>query len=66
MGFPAESFCMSCHRTVKSDSLHIARLAAVKDRDLITKAISHKMPACIACHAAQKARNDCAVCHEER
>jgi len=106
MGFPAESFCMSCHRAVKADSPHIAKLAAaakdkqplpwvrvyqlppniyfshrvhtqagatcetchgpVKDRDLITKEISHKMPACIACHAAQKARNDCAACHEER
>lgn len=81
MGFPAESFCLSCHRTVKSDSPHIAKLAAaakdktplpwvriyqippnvyfshrvhtqagatcetchgpVKDRDLITKEISH-------------------------
>jgi Fe-S cluster assembly scaffold protein SufB len=28
MGFPASSFCMSCHASVKKDSPHIARLAA--------------------------------------
>jgi c(7)-type cytochrome triheme protein len=28
MGFPAESFCMSCHQTVKADSPHIQKLAA--------------------------------------
>lgn len=28
MGFPAESFCMSCHRTVKTGSPDIQKLAA--------------------------------------
>ncbi|MDZ7638541.1 MAG: cytochrome c3 family protein [Bryobacterales bacterium] len=28
MRFPAESFCMGCHRTVKADSPHIQKLAA--------------------------------------
>ena len=28
MGFPAESFCMSCHQVIKADSPHIAKLAA--------------------------------------
>jgi c(7)-type cytochrome triheme protein len=28
MGFPAESLCMSCHRTIKADSLSIRKLAA--------------------------------------
>ena len=28
MGFPAESFCMSCHQGVKADSPHIEKLAA--------------------------------------
>ncbi|MGJ5820607.1 cytochrome c3 family protein [Paludibaculum fermentans] len=28
MGFPAETFCMSCHRSVKADSPHIQKLAA--------------------------------------
>ena len=28
MGFPAESLCMSCHRTTKVESPHIQKLAA--------------------------------------
>jgi c(7)-type cytochrome triheme protein len=28
MGFPAESFCMSCHEAVKADSPHIEKVAA--------------------------------------
>ena len=28
MGFPAESFCMSCHQAVKEDSPHIEKVAA--------------------------------------
>ena len=28
MGFPAESFCMSCHQAIKTDSPHIQKLAA--------------------------------------
>jgi len=28
MGFPAESFCMSCHQAVKVDSPHIQKVAA--------------------------------------
>lgn len=28
MGFPAETFCMGCHRAVKTDSPHIQKLAA--------------------------------------
>ena len=28
MGFPAESFCMSCHQAIKADSPHIEKLAA--------------------------------------
>ena len=28
MGFPAESFCMSCHQAIKTDSPHIQQLAA--------------------------------------
>ncbi|HZO54105.1 MAG TPA: cytochrome c3 family protein [Bryobacteraceae bacterium] len=28
MGLPAESFCMSCHQTVKADSPHIQKVAA--------------------------------------
>jgi c(7)-type cytochrome triheme protein len=28
MGFPAETFCMSCHQTVNADSPHIEKVAA--------------------------------------
>jgi hypothetical protein len=28
MGFPASSYCMSCHQTVKKESPHIAKIAA--------------------------------------
>src|SRR5688572_6577562 len=28
MGFPASSFCMSCHASVKQESPHIAKIAA--------------------------------------
>lgn len=38
----------------------------VRERDLITKEVIHNMSSCMACHAASKARNDCAACHEER
>ena len=106
MGFPSESFCMGCHRAVKTDSPHIQKLAAaardkkpiewarvyrlapnvyfshrvhtkagvtcetchgpVRDRDVITKEVTHNMKSCMACHAEKKAPNGCATCHEER
>jgi hypothetical protein len=106
MGFPAESFCMTCHQAVKADSPHIEKVAAaarekkpipwvrvyqlptyvyfshrvhtaagatcvtchgpVRERDRITKEVSHNMRSCMACHAATKARSDCMTCHEER
>jgi len=106
MGFPAESFCMGCHQSIKADSPHIEKLAAaardqkpmpwvriyrlppriyfshrvhtaagttcetchgpVRERDVMTGEIRHDMKACMACHAATKARNDCAACHEDR
>ena len=28
MGFPADSFCMSCHQAIKTESTHIRKLAA--------------------------------------
>jgi c(7)-type cytochrome triheme protein len=105
MGFPQESFCMTCHQAIKADSPHIAKLAAaardqkpmpwvriyqlppriyfshrvhttagttcetchgpVRDRDVMSREVSYDMKSCMACHAAMKARNDCAACHEE-
>ena len=49
----AGATCETCH-------------GPVRERDVITKEISHNMRSCMACHAATKARNDCATCHEER
>jgi hypothetical protein len=83
MGFPAESFCMSCHQKVRiyrlptyvyfSHRVHTEAGATcetchgrVRERDVITKEVSHDMRSCMACHAATKARNDCTTCHEER
>jgi len=37
----------------------------VRERDVMTREVPHTMKACMACHAATKARNDCAACHEE-
>src|SRR5678816_2416526 len=31
MGFPAEGFCMGCHRVTKADSPHIEKLAAAAE-----------------------------------
>lgn len=31
MGLPAESFCMSCHQAIKTDSPHIQKLAAAAE-----------------------------------
>jgi hypothetical protein len=31
MGFPADSFCMGCHRLIKADSPHIQKLAAAAE-----------------------------------
>jgi len=106
MGFPAASFCMGCHQSVKADSPHILKLAAaasenkpipwvrvyrlptyvffshrvhtkagatceachgpVRERDVITREVTHDMRSCIACHATRNARRDCVACHEER
>ena len=32
MGYPAESFCMSCHKVVKAESPHIRKLAAAAEQ----------------------------------
>jgi c(7)-type cytochrome triheme protein len=45
MGFPAESFCMSCHRAVKADSPHIQKLAAAaKEKKPITWVRVYQLP----------------------
>jgi c(7)-type cytochrome triheme protein len=49
----AGTTCETCH-------------GPVAERDRISKEVAHNMRSCMACHAATKARNDCATCHEER
>jgi len=106
MGFPAASFCMTCHQTVKADSPHIQKVVVaakdnkpipwvrvyriptfvyfshrvhteagatcetchgqVREREVITREVTHDMRSCIACHSAKKARAECTTCHEER
>jgi c(7)-type cytochrome triheme protein len=49
----AGTTCETCH-------------GPVRERDVITKEVVHKMDSCMACHTAKKARNECTTCHEER
>jgi hypothetical protein len=36
----------------------------VEKRDVLMKEVSTSMTACMSCHAARGARNDCSACHE--
>jgi c(7)-type cytochrome triheme protein len=38
----------------------------VRERDVITREVTHDMRSCMACHAATNARRECTTCHEER
>ena len=49
----AGATCETCH-------------GPVRERDVMTREVVHDMKTCMACHAATKARNDCAACHEQR
>ena len=49
----AGTTCETCH-------------GPVRERDVISQEVRHDMRSCMACHAAQKAREDCKACHEER
>jgi len=49
----AGTTCETCH-------------GPVRDRDVMSREVSYDMKSCMACHAAMKARNDCAACHEDR
>lgn len=105
--FPATSLCMNCHRAIKTDSPHIAKLAAhhsegkklpwvrvyripdyvffnhqrhnavdgvtcetchgpVATRDMLRREKDLGMQACMECHRANNAKNECTFCHEQR
>ena len=49
----AGTACETCH-------------GPVRERDVITKEVSHNMQSCVACHTAKSARSGCTTCHEER
>jgi c(7)-type cytochrome triheme protein len=49
----AGTACETCH-------------GPVRERDVMTAEVKHDMKSCMVCHAATKARNDCAACHEDR
>jgi hypothetical protein len=43
--------CVTCH-------------GPVQERDVLAKEVSTSMIACMNCHAARKASNDCVLCHQ--
>lgn len=66
MGFPAESFCMSCHQVIKADSPHIAKLAAAaRDKKPIPWVRVYQLPKYVyfshRVHTA--AGTSCETCH---
>ena len=66
MGFPAESFCMTCHQAVKVESPHIQKLAAAaKDKQALPWARVYKIPAFVffSHKVHTKAGATCETCH---
>jgi c(7)-type cytochrome triheme protein len=66
MGFPAESFCMSCHKAVKTDSPHIQQVAAAaRDKKPLPWVRVYRLPSYVyfshRVHAAAGAT--CDACH---
>jgi hypothetical protein len=73
MGFPAESLCMGCHRTVKADSAEIRKVAeAAKEKKPVAWVRVYRLPAyvyfshrvhgegsvqCERCHGAVRERD---------
>jgi c(7)-type cytochrome triheme protein len=73
MGFPATSFCMSCHQTVKAESPHIQKMAAIaKEKQPIPWVRVYRIPnyvyfshrvhtaagaTCEACHGPVRERD---------
>ncbi len=66
MGLPAESFCMSCHQTVKADSPHIQKLAAAaREKTPIPWVRVYQIPTYVyfSHRVHTKAGATCETCH---
>ncbi len=66
MGLPAESFCMSCHQAVKTDSPHIQKLAAAAlDKTSIPWVRVYRIPAFVyfSHRLHTQAGTTCETCH---
>jgi hypothetical protein len=66
MGFPAASYCMSCHQSVKADSPHIAKIAsAAKEKKLIPWVRVYQIPGYVffSHRAHTEAGASCETCH---
>jgi len=67
MGFPKETFCMSCHSVVKKDSPEILKLAkaAADKKGVEWKRVYRLMPIVWFSHAVhvQEGKIECHTCH---
>lgn len=66
MGFPPETFCMGCHRAVKTDSPHIQKLAAAaKDKSPIPWVRVYQIPSYVyfSHRVHTQAGATCETCH---
>jgi hypothetical protein len=66
MGFPEESFCMSCHQAVKADSPHIQKLAAAaREKTPIPWVRVYRIPTFVyfSHRVHTEAGTSCETCH---
>jgi hypothetical protein len=66
MAFPAASFCMSCHQTVKADSPHIQKVAAAaREKKPIPWVRVYRIPAFVyfSHRVHTEAGAKCETCH---
>ena len=66
MGYPAESFCMSCHQAVKADSPHIRKLAsAAAEKTPLPWVRVYRLPAFVyfSHRVHSEAGATCETCH---
>lgn len=66
MGFPAESFCMSCHQAIKRETPHIQKLAAAaKEKQPIPWVRIYRLPTYVyfSHRVHTEAGTACDTCH---